>query len=49
MDMIREEGDFESKTGTDGKPVVLQCMCDVVSGTQIFDYPRQDRDLLLGK
>ena len=37
MDVIHEEGDFECNTGMDGKPVqLLQCRCDVVSGTEIF-------------
>ena len=36
MNMIHEEGDFESNTGADGKSVQLfQCRRDVVSGTEI--------------
>jgi len=39
VDMIHEEEDFESNTGTDGKPVQLfQCRRDVVYGTEIFYY-----------
>ena len=37
MDMTYEEGDFESNTGMDGKPVQLfQCRHNVVFGTEIF-------------
>ena len=37
MDMIQEEGDFESDTGANGKPVqLLKRLCDVISRAKTF-------------